>query len=120
MATNSIAPSEVCRLQKSILDALSGLPGHFYLSDSSALCRFYLNHRITEELVFILDSGADFHGSIKLFTSRLANYFTLQQAFTSDSAAVVIVSADNIKVQLERQDHMEVLEVNIVLPDQRG
>ena len=32
----------------------------------------------------------------------------------------VSVSADNIKVQLERQDHMEVLEVNIVLPDQRG
>lgn len=103
MATNSIAPSQVCRLQKSILDALSGLPGHFYLSDSSALCRFYLNHRITDELVFILDSGADFQGSIKIFTSRLANYFTLQQAFTSSSDALVIVSADNINIQIRFQ-----------------
>jgi hypothetical protein len=107
MATNSIASSQVCRLQKSILDALSGLPGHFYLSDSSALCRFYLNHRITEELVFILDSGADFHGSIKLFTSRLANYFTLQQVFTSDSAAVVIASADNINIHIRFQQALE-------------
>ncbi len=32
----------------------------------------------------------------------------------------VAVSAENIKVQLERQDQLEVLEVNIVLPDSRG
>ena len=44
----------------------------------------------------------------------------LQKELLAVISKYVTVSAENIKVQLERQDHMEVLEVNIVLPDQRG
>ena len=44
----------------------------------------------------------------------------LQKELLAVISKYVAVSAENIKVQLERQDQLEVLEVNIVLPDSRG
>ena len=103
MATNPIIHSEACRLQKSVLNALSGLPGHFYLSDSSALCRFYLHHRMPDQLVFILDSDADFQLSFSAFTTRLANYFSIQQDIASTNEAIIIASADNTNIRIRFQ-----------------
>ena len=44
----------------------------------------------------------------------------LQKELLAVISKYVAVSAEDIKVQLERQDQLEVLEVNIVLPDSRG
>jgi cell division topological specificity factor len=44
----------------------------------------------------------------------------LQQELVAVISKYVRVNPEDIKVQLERQDNYEVLEVNIVLPDQRN
>ncbi|NTV09717.1 MAG: cell division topological specificity factor MinE [Zoogloea sp.] len=41
----------------------------------------------------------------------------LQQELIEVISKYVAVNSDDIKVQLEKQGHFEVLEVNIVLPD---
>lgn len=41
----------------------------------------------------------------------------LQQELIEVISKYVAVNPDDIKVQLEKQDHYEVLEVNIVLPE---
>ncbi|OYW29811.1 MAG: cell division topological specificity factor MinE, partial [Methyloversatilis sp. 12-65-5] len=44
----------------------------------------------------------------------------LQQELVAVISKYVRVNPEDIKVQLEKQDNYEVLEVNIVLPDQRN
>lgn len=44
----------------------------------------------------------------------------LQRELIEVISKYVNVGIDDIKVQLEKQDNYEVLEVNIVLPDQRN
>ncbi|MGL1833716.1 cell division topological specificity factor MinE [Rhodocyclaceae bacterium SMB388] len=57
------------------------------------------------------------HGSAARGTDFLP---ALQRELIEVISKYVSVNPDDIKVQLEKQDNYEVLEVNIVLPDQRN
>ena len=57
------------------------------------------------------------HGSASRGTDFLP---ALQRELIEVISKYVSVNPDDIKVHLEKQDNYEVLEVNIVLPDQRN
>lgn len=65
------------RTQDKVLQALKPVLGNFYLTGGTALGRFYLNHRYSEDLDFFLNKSDEFADLIKDIETVLTGQFTL-------------------------------------------
>ena len=63
--------------QDKILLALKPVLSSFYLTGDTALGRFYLNHRFSEDLDFFLNKSNTFRSSVKNIEKVLVNKFSL-------------------------------------------
>lgn len=81
-------------LQDEALKIIAGVPNDFYLSGGTALGRFYLHHRYSDDLDFFLNQSSDFtHQVDQIFRS-----FKLHQMQFS----VGIKSADFVRISLRK------------------
>ena len=65
------------RTQDKVLQALKPVIGNFYLTGGTALGRFYLNHRFSEDLDFFLNKSDEFADLIRDIETVLAGRFSL-------------------------------------------
>lgn len=65
------------RIQDKVLQVLQPVIGSFYLTGGTALGRFYLNHRFSEDLDFFMNKNDAFQGFIKNIEIVLAKQFSL-------------------------------------------
>jgi predicted nucleotidyltransferase component of viral defense system len=91
-------------LQDKFLDWWISLNLPFYLTGGTALGRFYLNHRYSEDLGFFINSNAQYPEYIAVLKNKIAKQFKtdLQQAlFTDDFTRFFITEDDQIlKIEL--------------------
>lgn len=64
-------------LQDKVLEALQPILDEFYLTGGTALGRFYLGHRFSEDLDFFVNSDSGFQNKVKLIEKKLINDFSL-------------------------------------------
>ncbi len=65
------------RTQDKVLQVLKPVLGSFYLTGGTALGRFYLNHRFSEDLDFFMNKSDTFHALIKNIEIVLVKQFSL-------------------------------------------
>jgi predicted nucleotidyltransferase component of viral defense system len=65
------------RTQDKILPAIMPVLSSFYLTGGTALGRFYLNHRYSEDLDFFMNKDDSFHSSIKEIEKVLFTKFSV-------------------------------------------
>lgn len=93
------------RIQDKVLQVLQPVIGSFYLTGGTALGRFYLNHRFSEDLDFFMNKSDAFHGLIKNIEIVLAKQFSLLKGQS-------IIYEDFIRYYIE--DEEGVLKVEFV------
>jgi len=93
------------RIQDKVLQVLQPVIGSFYLTGGTALGRFYLNHRFSEDLDFFMNKSDAFHGLIKNIEIVLAKQFSLLKGQS-------IIYEDFVRYYIE--DEEGVLKVEFV------
>ena len=93
------------RTQDKVLQALKPVIGNFYLTGGTALGRFYLNHRFSEDLDFFLNKSDEFHVLIKDIETALAKQVSLLKEQS-------IIYEDFVRFYIEGED--ELLKVEFV------
>lgn len=83
---------ELYKFQDKVFEALEGNCGSFYLTGGTALSRYYLNHRYSEDLDFFVNDDPDFEKYYKNIRTRLAKLYKL-----SDDKITAVVSSDEPK-----------------------
>lgn len=63
------------RFQTKVLETLKPVMDSFYLTGGTALGRFYLNHRFSEDLDFFLNMDSGFEKKVKMIEKELNNEF---------------------------------------------
>lgn len=91
--------------QDKILLALKPVLSSFYLTGGTALGRFYLNHRFSEDLDFFLNKSDDFHSSVKNIEKVLFSKFSVSKQLS-------IVYDDFVRYYIE--DDERVLKIEFV------
>jgi predicted nucleotidyltransferase component of viral defense system len=80
---------------------VSGLP--FYLTGGTALGRFYLNHRYSEDLDFFVNSNDDFSRYILVIKDELQKYFKtdISKAIVTDEFARFFIDDSDTLLKIE-------------------
>ncbi len=90
-------------LQDKILDLISELELPFYLTGGTALSRFYLNHRYSDDIDLFINSNAEFRNYINKFE----NYFLLHKELVlevinkASDFARFYIHKDNLTLKLD-------------------
>ena len=91
-------------LQDKFLTWWSSLDYPFYLTGGTALGRFYLNHRFSEDLDFFMNNNARYSKYIEDIKNKITAHFTVninQSLFTEDYTRFFITEEGiNLKVEL--------------------
>lgn len=93
------------RIQDKVLQVLQPVIGSFYLTGGTALGRFYLNHRFSEDLDFFMNKSYAFHGLRTNIEMVLAKQFSLLKGQS-------IIYEDYVRYYIE--DEEGVLKVEFV------
>jgi hypothetical protein len=91
------------RIQDKILVALKPVLSSFYLTGGTALGRFYLNHRFSEDLDFFINNSDTFQSSVKDIEKVLINKFSIlkHQSIISDDYARYYAEDENGVLKIE-------------------
>lgn len=91
------------RLQDKLLPALKPLLSSFYLTGGTALGRFYLKHRFSEDLDFFTNQNKAFHALIKTIETSLINKFAVLKnlSMVSDDFVRYYVEEDETILKVE-------------------
>jgi predicted nucleotidyltransferase component of viral defense system len=91
------------RLQDKLLPALKPLLSSFYLTGGTALGRFYLKHRFSEDLDFFTNQNKAFHTLIKTIETSLINKFAVLKnlSMVSDDFVRYYVEQDETILKVE-------------------
>lgn len=97
------------RLQDKILLTLKQVLASFYLTGGTALGRFYLNHRYSEDLDFFMNKSIIFNSTIKDIEKVLINKFNVlkQQSITYDDFARYYVEYEETILKIEFVNDIE-------------
>ncbi|MDO9580816.1 MAG: nucleotidyl transferase AbiEii/AbiGii toxin family protein [Bacteroidales bacterium] len=101
---NSSVPDykSLYRLQDKALQALKGHLGPFYLTGGTALGRFYLNHRFSDDLDFFVNSAPGFTQEVKRIYKRLIGQLPVDTKSTVDTEEFVrIWIGGEVRMKLE-------------------
>ncbi len=74
--------SKLYQLQNKFLNFWGNLDLPFYLTGGTALGRFYLNHRYSEDLDFFVNEDDNYKEYMKLFAKQLENIFKVDKSKT--------------------------------------
>jgi len=91
------------QIQDKILLALKSVLSSFYLTGGTALGRFYLNHRYSEDLDFFINNSDTFHVSVKNIEKVLNDKFSLlrQQSIVYDDFARYYIEEEGDVLKIE-------------------
>jgi len=90
------------QLQDKAFEILKGQLGPFYLTGGTALGRFYLNHRFSDDLDFFVNSNPEFTNEVKRIYRRLIEHLPVDTKATVDTDEFVrIWIGEDIKMKLE-------------------
>jgi predicted nucleotidyltransferase component of viral defense system len=90
------------QLQDKVFDILKGHLGQFYLTGGTALGRFYLNHRFSDDLDFFVNSNPEFTNEVKRIYKRLIGQLPVDTKATINTDEFVrIWIGEEIKMKLE-------------------
>jgi hypothetical protein len=90
------------RLQDKALEILKGHLGPFYLTGGTALGRFFLNHRFSDDLDFFVNSNPEFSNEVKRIYKRLIGHLPVDTKATIDTDEFVrIWIGEDIRMKLE-------------------
>jgi hypothetical protein len=78
-----------------------GLP--FYLTGGTALGRFYLNHRFSEDLDFFMNANNHYKSSISELKNKITARFTIniQQSLFADDFTRLFITEDDVYLKIE-------------------
>jgi len=78
-----------------------GLP--FYLTGGTALGRFYLNHRYSEDLDFFINAGQDYQKFIAVLKSKITSHFdvNIQQSLFTEDYTRLFLTEDDVFLKIE-------------------
>jgi predicted nucleotidyltransferase component of viral defense system len=78
-----------------------GLP--FYLTGGTALGRFYLNHRLSEDLDFFINADIHYSNYISQLKNKITNQFkvNIQQSLFSDDFTRFFITEDDAWLKIE-------------------
>jgi hypothetical protein len=93
---NSLYP-----LQDSVLNLLGKVSGAFYLTGGTALGRFYLNHRFSDDLDFFLNRALDFQSQTELAIEELKRNFPVDLRVSSESYVQLILQPNQLELKIE-------------------
>jgi hypothetical protein len=104
MNLSGIDFNKLYRLQDKFLAWWHSLSYPFYLTGGTALGRFYLNHRFSEDLDFFLNNDAHYSQYIEDIKNKITAHYTVninQSLFTEDYTRLFITEEDiNLKIEL--------------------
>jgi predicted nucleotidyltransferase component of viral defense system len=91
------------RIQNKVLEALKPVLTDFYLTGGTALGRFYLNHRFSEDLDFFVNSDPDFQKKMNLIEKRLNYEFSLlrEQTVVYDDYTKYLIAFEDSFLKIE-------------------
>lgn len=88
---NSFVPDfqKLYKIQDRVILALKDELGSFYLTGGTALGRFYLDHRHSEDLDFFVNADPEFSSKVNRLYQKIKLFFTLdgELSMVSDSYA---------------------------------
>jgi hypothetical protein len=89
--------------QDKILLVLKPVLASFYLTGGTALGRFYLNHRFSEDLDFFLNKSDTFHSEVKNMEKVLVNKFSLlkHQSIVYDDFVRYYIEDEEMSLKIE-------------------
>lgn len=90
------------QLQDNVLDCIFNLKLPFYLTGGTALGRFYLNHRISEDLDFFVNNDSNFTNYIKNIHKTFNKEFqidTKNSLFGDEFARFIIKKEIELKIE---------------------
>jgi len=91
------------QLQDRVLLALKEVLSSFYLTGGTALGRFYLNHRFSEDLDFFVNKSDTFLSEVKTIEKILANKFSLliNQSIVYDDYIRYYIEDEGMTLKIE-------------------
>ena len=91
------------RIQDKILLALKPVLASFYLTGGTALGRYYLNHRFSEDLDFFLNKSDTFRSGVKNIEKVLENKFLLlkDQSIVYDDYVRYYIEDEGMTLKIE-------------------
>lgn len=96
--------SKLYRLQDKFLSWWQTLNFPFYLTGGTALGRFYLNHRYSDDLDFFVNNNDRYQHYVSIFKKEIAANFRIniqQSLFTDDFSRVFIAEEESLlKIEL--------------------
>lgn len=95
--------TKLYRLQDKFLAWWKTLELPFYLTGGTALGRFYLNHRFSEDLDFFMNSASEYSPAIAELRKKITSSFSvdIQQSLFADDYSRLFISEDNIFLKID-------------------
>lgn len=88
-------------LQDKILEKINFPGNNLYLTGGTALSRFYLNHRYSEDLDFFVNDDPSFLNQIESVQKELSKFFELSVVRKEEKFARFFIDENDIKLKLE-------------------
>ncbi len=88
-------------LQDSVLNSLSKLDLTFYLTGGTALGRYYLNHRFSDDLDFFFNRATDFQKETQSAIEKLNQTFVVDVRVESESYVQLMIQLKQLDLKVE-------------------
>lgn len=89
-------------LQDKVFTVLKNHTGDFYLTGGTALSRFYLNHRYSDDLDFFVNHSSTFLADVRNIIKLLDNHFTIDKPASLEASEYVkIWLIEKIRTKIE-------------------
>jgi len=85
MNTYATDYQQLYKLQDRAIAALKEILQGFYLTGGTALDRFYLHHRYSEDLDFFINAADDYKSRVNQIFRKLKSSFNLDESFTLEA-----------------------------------
>ena len=101
--------TKLYQLQDKFLSWWSTLQLPFYLTGGTALGRFYLNHRYSEDLDFFVNSDPDYQKYLLTIRKKIVTHFNvnLETALFSDDFTRLMISDNEVFLKVEFVNDIE-------------
>jgi len=96
---------KIYKVQDSVLPLIAPLIGDFYLTGGTALARFYLNHRYSDDLDFFTHRNTEFQKKVREIFELLKLHYTIEENTT-------VLSTDFIRINISKETTLKMEFVN--------